>query len=145
MYAAHVSEDPSNLPAEQSFALDLAAAEARVDRVDTQAMLDALAVRLEERAPARRPPSSAAVSAAFARSATEVERIDVELGDARFELVRRGGGVLRCARNKVVRGITLKHEEVPIDRLDPRARRRGRRSAAAISEQTRIALEGLVL
>jgi hypothetical protein len=79
----------------------------------------------------------------FRSKRTEVERIDVELGDARFELVA-AGDVLRCARNKVVRGITLKHEEVPIDRwirdlLDELG------SVAAIGEQTRIALEGLVL
>jgi hypothetical protein len=142
VYAAHVSEDPSNLPAEQSFALDLAAAETRADRVDTQAMLDALAARLDGALPRMTAVKRRRVGG-FRSKRTEVERIDVELGDARFELVA-AGDVLRCARNKVVRGITLKHEEVPIDRwirdlLDELG------SVAAIGEQTRIALEGLVL
>jgi hypothetical protein len=137
-----VSEDPSNLPAEQSVALDLAAAETRADRVDTQAMLDALAARLEGALPRMTAVKRRRVGG-FRSKRTEVERIDVELGDARFELVA-AGDVLRCARNKVVRGITLKHEEVPIDRwirdlLDELG------SVAAIGEQTRIALEGLVL
>jgi hypothetical protein len=137
-----MSGDPSNLPAEQAFALDLAAAETRADQVDTQAMLDALAARLEGALPRMTAVKRRRVGG-FRSKHTEVERIDVELGDARFELVA-AGDVLRCARNKVVRGITLSHEEVPIDRwirdlLDELVR------VAAIGEQTRIALEGLVL
>jgi hypothetical protein len=142
VYAADVSGDLSNEPAQPGMELDLAAAEARADRVDTQAMLDALAARLEGALPRMTAVKRRRVGG-FRSKRTEVERIDVELGDARFELVA-AGDVLRCARNKVVRGITLKHEEVPIERwirdlLDELG------SVAAVGEQTRIALEGLVL
>ena len=122
--------------------LDLAAASVRADGADTQAMIDALAVRLEEALPRMAVVKRRRVGG-FRSKRTEVERIDVELGDERFELATAGGGV-QCLRTKVVRGITLKRDEVPIEHwvrelVDEVV------SSAAVGEQARIALEGLVL
>jgi hypothetical protein len=137
-----VSEDRQDASSDPGQALDLAAASGRVDRVDTQAMLDALAVRLEEALPRAVTVKRRRVGG-FRSKRTEVERIAVELGDQRFELGQAGAGIV-CLRSKVVRGITLKREEVPLSQwvselVDEVVR------SAAVSEQTRIALEGLVL
>jgi hypothetical protein len=129
------SSDPSN-------ALDLAAASGRVDGVDTQAMLDALAVRLEEALPRAAAVKRRRVGG-FRSKRTEVERIAVELGDLRFELNQTGAGVA-CARAKVVRGITLKREELPMPQWVSELVGEVVRNAT-VSEQTRLALEGLVL
>jgi hypothetical protein len=122
-------------------ALDLAAAAGRVDRIDTQAMIEALAVRLEEALPRAANVKRRRVGG-FRSKRTEVERIAVDLGDQRFELVQAGAG-LACARAKIVRGITLKRDELPIEQwigelVDEVVR------TAAVGEQARIALEGLV-
>jgi len=122
--------------------LDLAAASGRVDGVDTQAMLDALAVRLEEALPRAVRVKRRRIGG-FRSKRTEVEQISVDLGDLRFELNQAGAGIA-CGRSKVVRGITLKRDELPVEQwlrelVDEVVR------SAAVSEQTRLALEGIVL
>ena len=122
--------------------LDLAAASGRVDGVDTQAMLDALAVRLEEALPRAVRVKRRRIGGLRSKR-TEVEQISVDLGDLRFELNQAGAGIA-CGRSKVVRGITLKRDELPVEQwlrelVDEVVR------SAAVSEQTRLALEGIVL
>jgi hypothetical protein len=122
--------------------LDLAAASGRVDGVDTQAMLDALAVRLEEALPRVVRVKRRRIGGLRSKR-TEVEQISVDLGDLRFELNQAGAGIA-CGRSKVVRGITLKRDELPVEQwlrelVDEVVR------SAAVSEQTRLALEGIVL
>jgi len=128
------ASDPAN-------ALDLAAASGRVDRTDTQAMLDALAVRLEEALPGAASVKRRRVGG-FRSKRTEVERIAVDLGELRFEL-NRSGAAIACMRAKVVRGIALKRDELPIQEWVGELVGEVVRNAQ-LSEQTRIALEGLV-
>ena len=121
--------------------LDLAAAQARVDRMDTHALIEALAVRLEEALPRMAGVKRRRVGG-FRSKQTEVESIDVALDEQRFELAQTRGG-FECTRHTVVRGITLKREELPIadwvrELVDEVVH------AAAIGEQSRIALEGLL-
>lgn len=123
-------------------ALDLAAASERVERVDTQAMLEALAVRLEQALPGAVSVKRRRVGG-FRSKRTEVERISVELPDQRFELIQGGAGVA-CARAKVVRGITLKRDELAMQEWISELVAEVTKSAA-LSEQTRLALESLVL
>ncbi len=137
-----MSEDRPDSGHDPGDVIDLAAASGRVDRVDTQAMLDALAVRLEEALPRAVRVKRRRVGG-FRSKRTEVEQITVELGDQRYELTQAGAG-LACVRAKVVRGITLKRDELPTEAwvrelVDEVVR------SASVSEQTRIALEGLVL
>jgi hypothetical protein len=129
------SSDPAN-------ALDLAAASGRVDRVDMQAMLDALAVRLVEAVPRAATVKRRRVGGLLSKR-TEIERIAVDLGELRFELEHSGANIA-CARAKVVRGIALKRDELPIEQWIRELVGEVVRSAE-ISEQTRLALEGLVL
>jgi len=112
-----------------------------VDRTDVHAMIEALAVRLEESLPRLAVVKRRRVGG-FRSKQTEVERIEIVLDDERFELVQARGG-FQCTRHRVVRGITLKREELPVAQwirqlVDEVVR------AAAIGEQARIALEGLV-
>ena len=131
--------DPRDDP---GFALDLAAAEVRSDRADTSAMIESLAVRLEDALPRMAVIKRRRVGG-FRSKRSEVELIAVELGDERFELSAAGGGA-RCLRTKVVRGIALKRDEVPID-LWVRDLVEAVVSSAAVGEQARSVLEGLVL
>ncbi len=122
-------------------ALDLAAARTRADATDTQAMLEALAARLAGALPRMTTVTRRRVGGLFSKH-TEVERIQVDLTDERFELTHERG-VVRCARNRIVRGITLKRDEVPIEDWIRGLVEEAVRTAAA-GEQARIALEGLV-
>jgi hypothetical protein len=130
--------DPRDEPGQQ---LDLAAAELRADRIDTRALIDALAARLEDALPRLAVVKRRRVGG-FRSKQTEIERIDVVLDDQRFELEDARGG-LRCTRHTVVRGITLKREELPL--TDWVAELVAAvTSAASIGEQDRAALEGLL-
>ena len=104
---------PAPLPEDPGEALDLAAAQTRADGDDTQAMLEALAARLLGALPRMTTVKRRRVGGLLSKR-TEVERIEIELTDERFELVN-AAGMVRCARNRVVRGITLKRDEVQIE------------------------------
>jgi hypothetical protein len=71
-----------------------------------------------------------------------VERIAVSLGEQQFEL-RRAGGLIRCTRQKVVRGITLNRQELSmadwIDEFNAAVAR-----SAEVSEVDRLALAKLL-
>jgi len=130
--------DPRDDPGQE---LDLAAAEVRADREDTHALIEALAARLEEALPRIAVIKRHRVGG-FLSKQTEVERIDVSLDDQRFELDHSRGGC-QCTRHTVVRGVTLKHEELPLEQwirelVDEVTR------AAAVGEQARMVLEGLL-
>jgi hypothetical protein len=136
-----VSEELSDPRDDPGSVLDLAAAEVRVDRTDVHAMIEALAVRLEESLPRLAVVKRRRVGG-FRSKQTEVERIEIVLGDERFELLQARGG-FQCTRHRVVRGITLKREELPVaqwinELVDEVVR------AAVLGEQARIALEGLL-
>jgi hypothetical protein len=122
-------------------ALDLAAAEVRADRVDLQALVAALAVRLEEALPRMVSVRRRRIGG-FRSKETEVEAISLALGDSRFELVRTPAG-FDCTRHAVVRGITLRRESRPlaewIDEVVAAVA-----ASAAVGEQARIALEALI-
>jgi len=130
--------DPRDDPGQE---LDLAAAEVRADRADTHALVEALAARLEEALPRVAVIKRRRVGG-FRSKQTEVERIDVSLDDQRFELDHSRGGC-QCTRHTVVRGITLKREELPLtDWIRALVAEVAR--AAAVGEQARITLEGLL-
>jgi hypothetical protein len=90
-------------------ALDLAAAEVRADSGELQALVGALAVRLEQALP-RMVLVRRHKIGGFRSKQTEVESISLRLGEARFDLVRTPAG-FDCTRHNVVRGITLKREQ----------------------------------
>ena len=126
---------------EHGQALDLAAAELRADSVDIEALVAALAVRLEEALPGMAAVKRRRIGG-FRSKDTAVEAISLSLGDARFELRRSPAG-FDCTRHAVVRGITLKREQCGLtdwiaDVVAAVAQ------TAAVGEQSRIALEALI-
>ncbi|HEX2702015.1 MAG TPA: hypothetical protein VHM72_01105 [Solirubrobacteraceae bacterium] len=126
---------------EQVEALDLAAAELRADSVDIEALVAALAVRLEEALPGMVSVKRRRIGG-FRSKQSEIETIALALGDTRFELQRSGTG-FDCTRHAVVRGITLKREQCLLtawiaDVVAAVAQ------TAAVGEQSRIALEALI-
>jgi hypothetical protein len=130
--------DPRDEPGQQ---LDLAAAELRADRTDTSALIEALAARLQDALPRAAVVKRRRVGG-FLSKQTEIQSIDVVLEDQRFELADTRGG-LQCTRHTVVRGITLKREELPLTQWIAELVGEVTR-AAEISEQARTALEGLL-
>jgi hypothetical protein len=133
-----VSADPE---LEQGQALDLAAAELRADSVDIEALVAALAVRLEEALPGMVAVKRRRIGG-FRSKESAIQAISLSLGDARFELQRSAGG-FECTRHAVVRGITLKREQCVLtdwiaDVVAAVA------ATAAVGEQSRVALEALI-
>ena len=130
--------DPREDPGRE---LDLAAAELRADSTDSRALIEALAERLEQALPRLAVVKRRRVGGLLSKR-SEVERIDIALDDQRFEL-EENRGALRCTRNKLVRGITLKHEELPLAQwIGELVSAVG--AAATLGEQARISLEGLL-
>jgi AcrR family transcriptional regulator len=130
--------DPASDP---GLELDLAAAELRADSLDLDALVAALAARLEDALPHFVIVKRSRVGG-FRSKETEVRTITLNLGDARFELERTVGG-FACTRHAVVRGITLRREEQPLDAwVDDVVAAVAQ--TAGVGEQARIALEGLV-
>jgi hypothetical protein len=122
-------------------ALDLAAAEVRADSADLEALVAALAARLEEALPRVVSVRRRRVGG-FRSKETEVQAISLSVGDERFELVRTPAG-FECTRHDVVRGITLKRERQLIaDWIKDVVAAVTR--TAELGQQTRSTLEGLV-
>jgi hypothetical protein len=130
--------DPRDEPGQQ---LDLAASELRADRTDTSALIEALAKRLQDALPRSAVVKRRRVGG-FLSKQTEVQSIDVLIEDQRFELEDARGG-LHCTRHTVVRGITLKREELPLEQWISELVGEVTR-AAEVGEQARTALEGLL-
>ena len=91
--------------------LDLAAAQIRADARDLGAFVDALAKRLEQAIPGQVDVDRK--RAGLLSSRKVVTRIACKLGDESYEL-RRDGSNATAQRGKVVRGITIRTEELPV-------------------------------
>jgi hypothetical protein len=119
---------------------ELVASSLRADSRDLKTFVEALAVKLEGALPGQCFIERRG-GGLFSRE-KHVHRIQVMLGDQRFELSADGGRVeTTCA--KAVRGIVLKTESVPLDEWIDRLSR-GLAEHAQTSEQARIALERLL-
>jgi hypothetical protein len=136
-----VSQELTDPRDDPGFALDLAAAEVRSDRADTGAMIESLAVRLEDALPRIAVIKRRRVGG-FRSKQSEVEKIDITLGEQRFELAQTPAG-FQCTRHTVVRGISLKREELPVAQWIHELVEEVLR-AAALGEQARISLEELM-
>lgn len=89
--------------------LDLVAASLRADSGDLRVFVEALATKLEQILPGR-----CRVRRSGFRGKGDVREISVEVGDGRYELTQDGGSVT-ARRSSVVRGITVKNEELGLD------------------------------
>lgn len=129
------------MASEEELDLSLPAAALRADRMDLAVSVEALATSLEQALPGIARVERRRVGG-FRSKRQEVHRIAVGLGDVQFELAHTDQGI-RCSRHKVVRGITLSREELPlagwIGELVA-----GIRDSAEVSERNRVTLEGLL-
>jgi hypothetical protein len=121
--------------------LDLAAAGLRADHADLATSVEVIASKLEQALPGLASVERHRVGG-FRSKRQEVRGIALALGDQQFEL-RREAQQIRCTRHKVVRGITLSRQEVSITQWINEIVA-GVAASAAVSEQDRIALEGLL-
>ena len=118
--------------------IDLVAAALRADASDLRIYVEHLARKLEQSF-----PGLCRVRRAGILGKGPVRTIAVDLGESRYELEHRDGSV--TARHaSVVRGISLKSEELGLDQwIDSLAREV--MTEAAASERGRLALENLLI
>jgi hypothetical protein len=122
-------------------AFDLPAAALRANHAELGTSIEVLATTLERALPRIASVERRKVGG-FRSKRREVSRIAVTLGDEQFEL-RSSGQDLRCARHKVVRGITLSRQELPVADWIAEMVAAVTRSAE-VQERDRMAVEGLL-
>jgi hypothetical protein len=121
--------------------MELLAASLRADSSDTKAFLEALATKLEGSLPDRTTVTRH--SSLFSRE-HPVKEITVLLGDFQYRIGRERQGPIMAQRAKVVRGIVLKTEQIPMEQwIEELAGELAQ--VAASSAQARSALERFLL
>ena len=121
--------------------VEMLAASLRADSTDLKAFLEALAAKLEGALPEQTQVTRH--SSLFSRE-HPVKEIMVVLGDNQYRLARERQGPLMTSRAKVVRGIVLKTEQIPLEQwIEELAE--GLALEAARSAQARAALERFLL
>lgn len=126
---------------EENLDFDLPAASLRADETELATSVEVLAGSLEQALGNIASVERHKVGG-FRSKRLEVRRISVELGEEHFELTRDDRS-LRCTRNRVVRGIALSHDELPLAAWVS-ALVEGISRRAEISESNRAALDGLL-
>ncbi len=118
--------------------IELVAASLRADAGDVGVYVEALARKLEQSF-----PNTSTIRRSGLRGKGPVRAITVAVGDSRFELEHRDG-MVATRRSSVVRGITLKSEELSLDAwIDALASNLV--EEAERSERGRQALENLLI
>lgn len=121
--------------------VDLFAASLRADMTDLKAFMEALATKLEGAMPMQ--TSVTRQSGLFSRE-HPVREINVVFGDYQYRISRERQGQLMAQRAKVVRGIVIKTEPVPVEQwIDDLAQLLAQE--ASKSAQARAALERFLL
>lgn len=116
--------------------LDLVAASLRADASDLSTGLEVLARKLEAALPGRVRVERRGLLT------KKVERVECDVGETRYSLAA-GRGRPEARRATVVRGVTLKNEELGLDAwIDELARELAREAQS--SEQARLALTRLL-
>jgi hypothetical protein len=128
-------------PEPMSLQVDLLAASLRADTTDLKAFLEVLAVKLEGALPDQTVITRQ--SKLFSRE-HPVREITITLGDYQYRISREQQGPLITLRAKVVRGIVLKTEQLPMEQwIEELAE--GLATHAGQNAQARSALERFLL
>jgi hypothetical protein len=123
----------------EGLGFELVASSLRAETGDIKAFVEALATKLEGALPAH---TQVERKGGLFSKAKSVRRIVVDLGEYQYQLDAENGRV-QPRLCKVVRGIVLKTEAVPLDRwIDELSRQLT--EEAQQSEQGRLALENLL-
>lgn len=121
--------------------MEILAASLRADTTDLKAFLEALAVKLEGSLPNQ--TTVIRHSSIFSRE-HPVKEINVTLGDYQYRISRERQGPIITQRAKVVRGIVLKTDQIPLEQwIEELAAALA--EVAASNSQARIALERFLL
>ena len=121
--------------------VEMLAASLRADTTDLNAFLEALATKLEGALPGR--TQVVRHSSLFSRE-HPVREIAVALGDTQYRVMRERQGFMTTSRAKVVRGIVLKTDQIPMEQwIEELAQELA--MEAARSAQSRAALERFLL
>ena len=121
--------------------MEMFAASLRADSTDVKAFLEALATKLEGSLPNQTIVTRH--SGLFSRE-HPVKDITVTLGEYQYRISKERQGPLLALRAKVVRGIVLKTEQLPVEQwIDELAG--GLAQTAAQSAQARAALERFLI
>jgi hypothetical protein len=97
---------------DESLDFDLAAAGLRAEGGDALRLVEVLAVKLEDALPGRAAVDRCSVR--FLSREKRVERIEVDLGEATYQL-QSDGRRITGTRGQAVRGVTIKREELGLD------------------------------
>ncbi len=124
---------------DDSFNLD--AAVVRAGQGELAMSVETLAATLEQALP-QMVSVERRKAGGFRSKRRDVQRIAVTLGEEQFELQRMAQG-LQCTRHKVVRGIALSRQELPVADWIAEVIA-GVARAAEVGERDRIALEELL-
>ncbi|HZO74826.1 MAG TPA: hypothetical protein VFB60_21650 [Ktedonobacteraceae bacterium] len=128
-------------PLGEPLQVDLLAASLRADMADLKAFLEALAVKLEGALPQQTVVTRQ--NKLFSRE-HPVREISVTLGEQQYRISREQRGPLITLRAKVVRGIVLKTDQLPMEQwIEELAE--GLAQQAEQSFQARAALERFLL
>jgi hypothetical protein len=128
-------------PLGQSMQVEMFAASMRSSSTDLKAFMEALATKLEGSLPTQTVVTRQ--SSIFSRE-HPVKEIAVTLGDYQYRIGRERQGPLITQRVKIVRGIALKTDQVPMDQwINELATLLAQE--AARSEQARTSLERFLL
>lgn len=125
----------------QSLQVDLLAASLRADTSDLQAFMEVLAVKLEGALPQQ---TEVIRQNKFFSREHPVKEIVILLNDQHYRISREARGTLQTLRAKVVRGIVLKTDTLPMDSWIQELAE-GLARQASQSEQARQALERFLL
>jgi hypothetical protein len=128
-------------PLQEPLQMEMLAASLRADSTDNRAFLEALATKLAGSLPNQ--TTVVRQSSIFSRE-HPVKEISVTMGDYQYRIGREKQGPIMTQRAKVVRGIVLKTEQIPMDQwIDELATALAHE--AEHSAQSRIALERFLL
>jgi hypothetical protein len=121
--------------------VDIFAASLRADMTDLKAFMEVLATKLEGALPTQTTVTRQ--SSLFSRE-HPVREIGVTFGEFQYRITRERQGPLIAQRAKVVRGIVIKTEQIPVEQwIDELAQLLAQE--AARSAQARAALERFLL
>jgi len=99
--------------ADDGLGFELVAASLRADERDAHAFLGALAVKMEGALPSQTVVERARDG--LFKSTTHVERVSVDLSPCRYVLSAGKRGGFEATRSKIVGGVAIKNEVLPVD------------------------------